>query len=71
MYLAQAVVLLLVVVTATAQTTCDAVDGDHSLCACDMSDGSGTVDLSSYGKNDNSYKYLCSYTYTHTVFMQS
>ncbi|XP_065907281.1 uncharacterized protein [Dysidea avara] len=61
MYLAQAVVLLLVVVTATAQTTCDAVDGDHSLCACDMSDGSGTVDLSSYGKNDNSYKFKASY----------
>ena len=52
----QTLVLLVAVWTTAAQMTCDADIGDHSLCACEISDGSGIVDLLSYGKKDNSYR---------------
>jgi len=50
----QTLVLLVAVRTTAARMTCEADTGDHSLCACKMSDGSSIVDLLSYGKKDNS-----------------
>ena len=51
------VFLLLSVCAAIAQgLECKAVDGDHSFCSCAMDDGSGTVDISPYGKMDKTPK---------------
>ena len=36
--------------------TCKPVPGDHSLCACTMSDGSGDVDLAAYANANGTYR---------------
>ena len=43
------VALLLLVSSTWGQKTCDNSVGEYSLCQCQMSDGSGAIDLSRYG----------------------
>ena len=52
MYLLVSLFLLVSVWDAVAEElTCDPVAGDHRYCACKMSDGSGTIDISAYATN--------------------
>ena len=46
------VTLLLLASSSSGQKTCDSGVGQYSLCQCEMSDGSGIIDLSPYG-DDN------------------
>ena len=47
--LTYSVALLLLMSSTWGQKTCDSGVGVYSLCQCQMSDGSGTIDLSPYG----------------------
>ena len=42
------VTLVLLASSSNGQITCDTGVGQYALCQCEMSDGSGTIDLSPY-----------------------
>ena len=44
--------LLLLASSSSGQKTCDIGVGQYALCQCEMSDGSGTIDLSAYANTN-------------------